>query len=176
MKSHFPFRGEFEESLNIYPKKIFSLKLEGFLGLLGALPIFGLGNRWGNMAIVSRGTIRGYEKLFTWICVHITRGGVKQFYLTGELCRVHKWVIFSRFIFSPFFCPVKYFYLTLKNGVPWIKPVFSHHGKTLFFFIDLSSCLKRSFSLVGSFPSFLLPPSLRVFFPLFFFPRPFFPQ
>ena len=41
------------------------MKLEGFLGLLGALPIFGLGNRWGNMEIVSRGTIRGYEKLFT---------------------------------------------------------------------------------------------------------------
>ena len=41
MKSQFPFRGEFEESLNIYPKKIFSLKLEGFLGLLGALGILG---------------------------------------------------------------------------------------------------------------------------------------
>ena len=41
MKSRFPFRGEFEESLNIYPKKIFSLKLERFLGLIGALPILG---------------------------------------------------------------------------------------------------------------------------------------
>ena len=39
MKSRFPFRSEFEESLNIYPKKIFSLKLEVFLGILGALPI-----------------------------------------------------------------------------------------------------------------------------------------
>ena len=42
MKSRFPFRSEFEESLNIYPKKIFSLKLEGFIGLLGALPILGV--------------------------------------------------------------------------------------------------------------------------------------
>lgn len=40
MKSQFPFRGEFQESLNIYPSKIFSLKLEGFLGLLGELDIF----------------------------------------------------------------------------------------------------------------------------------------
>lgn len=41
MKSPFPFRSEFEESLNIYPKKIFSFKLEGFLGLLGELAILG---------------------------------------------------------------------------------------------------------------------------------------
>ena len=41
MKSRFPFRSEFEESLNIYPKKIFSLKLEGFLVRLGELPILG---------------------------------------------------------------------------------------------------------------------------------------
>lgn len=41
MKSQFPFRSEFEESLNIYPNKLFSLKLEGFLGLLGALAILG---------------------------------------------------------------------------------------------------------------------------------------
>ena len=41
MKSRFPFRGVFYESLNIYPKKIFSLKLDGFLGLLGALGILG---------------------------------------------------------------------------------------------------------------------------------------
>ena len=42
MKSQFPFRSEFQESLNIYPRKIFSLKLEGFLGLLVALGIFGV--------------------------------------------------------------------------------------------------------------------------------------
>ena len=40
MKSQFPFIGVFEESLNIYPNKLFSLKLEGFLGLLGAFAIF----------------------------------------------------------------------------------------------------------------------------------------
>ena len=40
MISPFRFRSEFEESLNIYPNKFISLKLEGFLGLLGALPIF----------------------------------------------------------------------------------------------------------------------------------------
>ena len=44
-----------------------------------------------------------YGNGFTWNNLIITCGGVKQFYLTGELCRVHKWVIFSRFIFSPFF-------------------------------------------------------------------------
>ena len=53
------FRSEFEESSNIYPRKFFSLKLEGFLGLLGALGIFSLGNRWGKWIMVSRGTIRG---------------------------------------------------------------------------------------------------------------------
>ena len=97
--------------------------------------------------MVSRGTI-----------LIITCGGVKQFYLTPQLCRVHKWVIFSRFIFSLFLCPVKYFYLTLKKVSLFIL------------FIYLSICLKRSFSLVGSFPSFLLPLSLRVSFPLFLYP------
>ena len=38
------------------------------------------------------------------------------------------------------------------------------------FFIDLSSSLKRSFPLAGSFPSFLLPLSLLVSFPLFLYP------
>ena len=50
MKSQFRDRGEFEESLNIYPIKIFALKLEWFLGLLGALAIlwswFDGKNRW----------------------------------------------------------------------------------------------------------------------------------
>ena len=46
MKSQFPFRSEFEESLNIYPRKFFSLKLEGFLGLLGALGILVFMERW----------------------------------------------------------------------------------------------------------------------------------
>lgn len=57
MKGPFPFRSEFEESLNIYPKKIFSLKLEGFYEVLGALAI--LGHDWiGKMGVmVSRGTI-----------------------------------------------------------------------------------------------------------------------
>ena len=44
MKSQFRDRSEFEESLNIYPNKLFSLKLDGFLGLLEALAIFALGN------------------------------------------------------------------------------------------------------------------------------------
>ena len=43
--SPFRDRSEFEESLNIYPRKLFSLKLEGFLGLLGALGIFGFMER-----------------------------------------------------------------------------------------------------------------------------------
>ena len=99
-----------------------------------------------------------------------TRGGVKQFYLTGELCRVHKTIIFSRFIFSPFFCPVKYFCLTLKKVSHGSNRFFPTMEKHYSFFIDLYSCLKRSFSLYGSFPSFLLPLSLRVSFPLFLYP------
>ena len=60
MKSQFPFRGEFEESLNIYPRKLFSFKLEGFLGLIVALPIlWSLFDR-GNRVIVSRGTIHAW--------------------------------------------------------------------------------------------------------------------
>ena len=106
---------------------------------------------------MGKGIKRDYG--FTWNNLIITCGGVKQFYLTPQLCRVHKRIIFSRFIFSPFFCPVKYFYLTLKKVSLFIL-----------FFIDLSSCLKRSFSLVGSFPSFLLPLSLLVLFPLFLYP------
>ena len=99
-----------------------------------------------------------------------TRGGVKHFYLTGELCRVHKTIIFSRFIFSPFFCPVKYFYLTLKKVSHGSnKPAFSHSSFYSFFMV-LSSSLKRSFSIYGSFPSFLLPLSLRVSSPLFLYP------
>ena len=45
MKSPFRFRGEFEESLNIYPNKFISLKLDGFLWVLEALPIFGFMER-----------------------------------------------------------------------------------------------------------------------------------
>nr|DAW56328.1 MAG TPA: hypothetical protein [Caudoviricetes sp.] len=57
MISPFPFRSEFEESLNIYPRKIFSLKLEGFLGVLGALAILWSIEQWGkdrNMFHVKR--------------------------------------------------------------------------------------------------------------------------
>ena len=79
---------------------------------------------------------------------------------------MHKTIIFSRFIFSPFFCPVKYFYLTLKK----VSHGLNEPASTILLFIDLSSCLKRSFSLVGSFPSFLLPLSLLVSFPLFLYP------
>lgn len=63
MKSPFPHRSEFEESLNIYPNKFLSLKLEWFLWLLGALGILGF--------------LIGLEKGdygFTW---NVTRGGVK---------------------------------------------------------------------------------------------------
>lgn len=79
MKSQFPFRSEFEESLNIYPKKIFSLKLEGFYEVLEALGIF-----------VSWFIVLKKDYGFTWNNSIVTRGGVKHFYLTGELCRVHK--------------------------------------------------------------------------------------
>ena len=65
MKSQFPFRSEFEESLNIYPNKFISLKLEGFLGLLGALPILVVMVYRIKRFYVSRGTIKGYENLFT---------------------------------------------------------------------------------------------------------------
>ena len=113
------------------------------------------------------------NRIEKWLWFHVeqfTRGGVKQFYLTGELCTMHKWVIFSRFIFSPFFCPVKYFCLTLKKVSHGSNLFFPTMEKHYSFFIDLYSCLKRSFSLYGSFPSFLLPLSLRVSFPLFLYP------
>lgn len=61
MKSPFPFRSEFEESLNIYPNKLFSLKLEGFYEVLEALAILGSLLDRGNRVMVSRGTIKGYE-------------------------------------------------------------------------------------------------------------------
>ena len=64
MKSQFRDRGEFQESLNIYPRKIFSLKLEWFLGLLGALAILGHGLIGKMGVMVSRGTINGYENRF----------------------------------------------------------------------------------------------------------------
>lgn len=168
MISPFRDRSEFEESLNIYPMNKFMMKLEGFLGLLGALPILGSWEGDKKGFCVSRGTISGYE--------NITRGGVKQFYLTGELCRVHKWIFFRPFPFPPFFPSVKYFYFTLKKGIPWIKRTpFFHHGKTsflLFFFYG---------SLIASFPLWFFPPLLYSpipsgFFPSFLLsPRPFFP-
>ena len=46
MKSPFRDRSVFWESLNIYPIKIFSLKLEGFYEVLGALAILGFMERW----------------------------------------------------------------------------------------------------------------------------------
>lgn len=61
MKSPFPFRGEFEESLNIYHGEIFSLKLEGFLWLLLALYISGSWKDGQKVIMVSRGIIKGYE-------------------------------------------------------------------------------------------------------------------
>ena len=68
MKSRFRDRSEFEESLNIYPGEIFSLKLEGFLGLLGALGIFWSWKDGQKVIMVSRGTIRGWEDYHAWGC------------------------------------------------------------------------------------------------------------
>ena len=75
--------------------------------------------------------------------------------------------IFFPIYFFPLYPCVKYFCLTLKKGIPWIKWTSLFF---LFFFIDLSSSLNRSFSLFGSFPSFLFPLSPAVSFPLFFYP------
>ena len=44
------------------------------------------------------------NRIEKWLWFHVeqfTRGGVKQFYLTGELCRVHKRNYFRLLVFSP---------------------------------------------------------------------------
>lgn len=85
---------------------------------------------------------------------------------------MHKTIIFSRFIFPPIFPSVKYFYLTLKNGIPWIK--LTHFP--LFLFYGSLYLLETFLFPFWFFPLFSSSPIPGGFFPPFpLSPRPFFP-
>ena len=87
-----------------------------------------------------------------------TRGGVKQFYLTPQLCRVHKTIIFSRFIFPLFSLVLSTFALHLKRYL------------FLFFFIDLSIILNTFLFPCWFFPLFSSSPIPSGFFPSLLLP------
>lgn len=98
--------------------------------------------------------------------------GCKVFLLNTIIVHNAQNDIFFRFIFPPIFPSVKYFYLTLKNGIPWIKLTHS----PLFLFYGSLYLLETFLFPFWFFPLFSSSPIPGGFFPPFpLSPRPFFP-